>query len=384
MAESPGPATLPLDGVRVIELATVVSGPFAGLQLVQLGADVIKVEPPEGDETRRFGPFHNGESAFFWNLNRGKRSVVADLKSAADRDAVEDLCVEADVVIENWRPGVAARLRLDHANLRVRNARLITVSIRGFGDTGPYADDRVYDPIVQAVSGLAAYQGKPDQPELVKTILPDKVAGLAATQGVLGALVQRGRTGEGSHVEVSMLDALLSFLFPDMFLRRTFIDGPPLRSGAPRSAIIQRCAGDQWVIATTITTEQFASLAALVGRPDLADRYPDMTSRLKARHEINDILTPWFGARKQADVLSALHAAEVPAAAVNTIDEVLTDPQVQHNGVLTEIDRGALGRVREVMPLVRIDGGEHVPLAPAPALGTHTEEMLGRVKSRVR
>jgi CoA:oxalate CoA-transferase len=369
---------LPLEGVRVIELASVVSGPFAGLQLAELGADVIKVESPAGDETRRFGPFHNGESGFFWNLNRGKRSVVADLTIEADRTAVQELCASADVVIENWRPGVAARLGLDHASLRAGNPRIVTVSIRGFGDTGPYAADRVYDPIIQAVSGLAAYQGGSGQPELVRTILPDKVASLAATQGVLAALVRRGRTGEGSHIDVSMLDALLSFLFPDMFLRRTFMDGPETRAFGPSTAFVQRCRDDRWVIATTLTSQQFASLATLIGRPDVGARYPDLTSRLKARREINALLDEWFGGREQGEALELLRRAEVPAAALNTIDDVITDPQVLHNAVLFETDRGVLGRVREVTPMVRFDGSHRAPLSPAPALGAHTDEVLRR------
>ena len=371
-----GQGSGPLDGIRVVELATVVSGPFACFQLAQLGADVVKVEPPEGDETRRFGPFHQGVSAYFWNLNRGKRSVVADLKCARDRRAVGELCVGADVVIENWRPLVATRLGLDHRTLSPLNARIITVGMRGFGETGPYAGRRVYDPIVQAVSGLAAFQGGRDGPDLVRTILPDKVSGLAAAQGVLAALVQRGRTGTGCHIEVRMLDAMLSFLFPDMFLARTFIDGPALRGGAARTAILQQCARGEWVVAATVTAQQFGVLADLIGRPELIARFPDASSRVAARHELHDILMPWFTARERDDVLTTLHAADIPAAPVNTIDDVIVDPQVVHNGPFTVRDRGEMGRIREASALFRIDDEAPSDLGRAPALGEHTAELL--------
>lgn len=368
----------PLAGITVLDLGGVVSVPYAGTMLAELGADVIKVESPGGDQLRVHSPRHEGMSAFYYNANRGKRGVMLDLKTDKGIRAVRALIARSDVVMENWRPGVAERLGLGLGDLRAAHPTLITATVSGFGKSGPYVGQRVYDPIVQGVSSMASSQDD-NRPVLVTNILPDKLTSMALAQGILAALVQRGRTGVGDHVEACMLDATISFLWPDMMQPETFADNPPT---APvirnyRVAQIIQAGDGSWLICTATTNPQWSQLCTLVGRPEWITDYPEFEDRQSAKDVINAELTAMFAGRTRAEALAFFQSGDVPCGPLNTVEEMLVDPQVLANGVIREVQRPGLGVVREPAPLVRVGLEPWQPTTlGAPHLGEHTDEVL--------
>lgn len=371
-----------LEGIRVIELASVVSGPFGGLMLAQLGADVVKIESPAGDVTRSWGPRHEGVSAYFFTLNGGKRSVVVDLQTEQGVTLVRELVAGADVVVENWRPGVATRLGLDAAELRANHPQLVTVAVRGFGDEGPYAGDKVYDPVIQGVSGLAGSQADERGPRLVQTVLPDKLASMALVQGVLGALLERTRTGRGRHVQVNMLDTTVAFLWPDVMRGFTFADADGRGHGpgrAQRTSTVVRTA-DGW-LATTMTSEaEWRGMCEVAEVDGLFDTYRGLGVRAERIDEVSAALSAAFVGRRRGDVLAALRERGVPCGPVHMPEDVLRDAQVVADGVVREVDVDGLGRVRESASPVPLDGRDgRTWVGPAPALGAHTDEVLAEL-----
>lgn len=372
----------PLDGINVLDLGGVLSVPYAATLLAELGADVIKVESRDGDQLRGNHPMHCGMSAMYYNANRGKRGIVLDLKSDEGIRAVHALIAKADVVMENWRPGVAERLGLGLDELRARHPALITASVRGFGSAGPYAGQRVYDPIIQGVSSMAATQDE-DTPQLVTNVLPDKLTSMSLTQGILAALVQRGRTGRGDHVEVTMLDTAISFLWPDMMQADTFVDAPPPAGKVERNtrvAQILRAGDGKWLICTATTNSQWAQLCRTIGQPEWIEKFPGLDDRREARTTINDQLTAMFQDSTRDQVLTLFSDADIPCGPLNTVEEMLTDPQVQANDVIREVERPGLGIVREPAPHVRIGTEPWQPTRlGAPRLGEHTEEVLAEL-----
>lgn len=368
-----------LDGVRVIELASVVSGPFGGLMLAQLGADVVKVESPTGDVTRSWGPRHNDVSAYFSTLNGGKRSIVVDLQTEQGVTIVRELVAGADVLVENWRPGVATRLGLDADELRANHPPLVTVGVRGFGDDGPYAADKVYDPVIQGVSGLAGSQADERGPRLVQTVLPDKLASMALVQGVLGALLERTRTGRGRHVSVNMLDTTVAFLWPDVMRSLAFVDAEGRGHGPGRPARTSTVvrAADGWIATTVITDAEWRAMCDVAGNDDLYEAYRGLGVRAESIDAVAAALGRAFADRPRAEVLAALRERGVPCGPVHMPEDVLDDPQVRANGLVREVDVPGLGRVREVASPVPLDApGSRTWVAPAPALGEHTDEVL--------
>ncbi len=372
-----------LDGITVIELASVVSGPYAGMMLAQLGADVVKVESFTGDITRSWGPVHEGTSAYYFTLNGGKRSIAVDTRVPEGLAVVRDLIAGADVVVENWRPGVASRIGLDLAELRAAHAQLITVSIRGFGEEGPYADDRVYDPVIQGVSGMAGSQAGEAGPALINTNLPDKLASMAVVQGVLGALFERSRTGQGRHVQVSMVDVAVSFLWPDIMRNFTFADAEGRGHGpgkAARTSAIFRTGDGAWVAFTAISDADWRGLCDAAGDDALYDEYRGIGKRAELIDEVAERLTAAFADRQRDEVLAALRAAGVPAGPVHLTHEVFDDPQVVQNGVVREVEVPGYGRVREAASPVPLDvPGARRWVTPAPALGEQTDEILAEL-----
>ena len=337
----------PLHGYRVIDLTSMISGPLATMILADQGADVIKVENPDGgDHTRAANNRRNGFSASFLNNNRNKRSLALDLKQPAAREALLRLVATADVFVQNFRPGVANRMGLSEDALRKITPALIYVSISGFGETGPYAQKPVYDPLIQAVSGLASVQAGSDteRPRLVRTIVPDKVTGLAAAQAITAALLARERTGHGQHIRLSMLDAVVAFLWASDMGSQTFVgSGHPAAGGrqlhrpdlrdqrrAPISAAVQ--TNREW-------TGPYPSRSkSLSGCED--PRF--LTPALRQRH-INERLAMIAGSvllTRPAEAVAAAPdpRAGVPCAPVLTRTEMLSDPQVIANGILVETD----------------------------------------------
>jgi len=370
----------PLRSVRVLDLSAVLSGPMCTALMADQGAEVIKVEPPGGDLSRRIGPAKGDMSAMFIAANRGKRSIVLDLKRAEHLQVLRALARRADVLVENFRPGAMARLGLDHATLSAANPRLIYASITGFGQSGPYADGRVYDAVIQAVSGMSA--SHPSQatgePTLLATAVCDKLSALTAAQAIAAALFARERSGRGSKLELAMLDAALAFQWPDAMYNHVFVSDPPPPS--PEFGVQQRPyrTRNGHVAAMTPQPDEFAALCRSLGRPDLADdpRFAHIDAR---RRNVAELLTLLDGliADEDTDALVArLRAEGVPIGRVNTRAQVLDDAQVRHNRSLQQLDHGVLGTVRLARSAARFIGADAPLLRPAPQLGQHSREVM--------
>jgi crotonobetainyl-CoA:carnitine CoA-transferase CaiB-like acyl-CoA transferase len=373
----------PLRGVRVLDLSAVLSGPMCTALMADQGAEVIKVEPPGGDLSRRIGPAKGDMSAMFIAANRGKRSIVLDLKRAEHLDVMHQLARRADVLVENFRPGAMARLGLDHAVLSLANPRLIYASISGYGQSGPYADGRVYDAVIQAVSGMSASHPSQStgEPMLLATAVCDKLSALTAAQAIGAALFARERSGRGQRLELAMLDAALAFQWPDAMYNHVFVSDPPPPS--PEFGVQQRPyrTRDGHVAAMTPQPDEFAALCRGLGRPDLAGdpRFAHIDAR---RRNVAELLTLLDGliADEDTDALVArLRAEGVPIGRVNPRRQVLDDPQVLHNRSLQQVDHGVLGTVRLARSAVRFIGADSPPLRPAPQLGEHGREVLAEL-----
>jgi len=373
----------PLHGICVLDLSAVLSGPMCTALLADQGASVIKVEPPGGDLSRRIGPAKGDMSAMFIAANRGKRSIVLDLKRTEHLQVLHQLVRRADVLVENFRPGAMARLGLDHATLGAANPRLIYASISGYGQSGPYADGRVYDAVIQAVSGMSA--SHPSQtsgePMLLATAVCDKISALTAAQAISAALFARERSGRGCKLELAMLDAALAFQWPDAMFNHVFVNDPPPLS--PEFGVLQRPyrTRNGHVAAMTPQPDEFAALCRGLGRPDLASdpRFAHIDAR---RRNVAELLTLLDGliADEDTDTLVArLRAAGVPIGRVNLRAQVLDDAQVRHNQALQQVDHGALGTVRLARSAARFMGADAPPLRPAPRLGEHGRELLAEL-----
>lgn len=370
----------PLAGIRVLDLSAVYSGPMAGALLADQGADVVKVENPGGDICRRIGPAKGDLSATFIAMNRGKRSIELDLKSEGGKAVLRDLIVRADVLMENFRPGVMARLGFDRATLDRLNPRLVYLSITGFGQDGPYTESRVYDAVIQAVSGMcASHLEKPGgEPGLVSTTICDKLTAMTAAQAVSSALFARERDGQGRVVELSMLDTALAFNWPDAMYNHVWLDDPPTDWPEVGATLRPYKTRDGYLTTMTPQQDEFVALCKGLGAPELAEdpRFSSVQARSRHPKELRAAFEPLF-ARFESDVLvDRLLAADAPVGKVNRKPEVLTDPQVVHNRALVEIDHGAHGRVRVARAAARFGEGEPPALRPAPQLGAHSEEVL--------
>lgn len=367
----------PLAGFRLIEFASLMSGPYAGLLLAQLGMEVIKVESPSGDMTRQLPPFQEGMSASFFALNQGKQSVVLDLKRSEATGIALDLIATADVVIQNWRPGVARELGLESRMLREKYPELITVSVSGFGNSGPYARERVYDSIIQAVSGMAATQGK-QVPSFVQTYLPDKLAALAAVQGVLSALLGRTRSGRGTHIDVNMLDAAIAFQWPDVLRGLVFPGTSSESEAAPRIGLLIKAKDNRWLSVSPVTNREWEALCARVGRTDLIEEFPDVSSRKIGGKRIASALQDHLSKWTRDEILAMLRDSDVPCAPVNSSSELVLDPQVKFNETILEQNYPGIGDVRTATPMVQAEDWVSEMLA-APQFGEHTDGILSEL-----
>ena len=372
----------PLDGIRVIELARILAGPWAGQTLADLGADVIKVEAPEGDDTRRWGPpfIDNGgerSAAYFHATNRGKRSVICDFRTAEGQDMVRRLVTDADVVIENFKVGGLAKYGLDWESLRTVNPRLIYCSITGFGQTGPYANRAGYDFIIQGMAGLMSVTGAPDgQPQKVGVAVTDIFTGVYAATAILAALVQRGRTGIGQQIDMALMDVATGVMANQAMNYLVSGKAPGLMGNAhPNLApyAVFDCA-DGWLILATGNDAQYQRLCRLLGLEDIAEaaEFATNADRIANRTALTERLTAATRRWAKADLLAACESAGVPAGPINDLAEVFTDPQVIARGM--QIAPGGLPGLRTPMTF----SAATLTLArPAPRLGQHQDEVLG-------
>lgn len=374
----------PLAGVKILDLCRVVSGPFATMQLGDLGADVVKIEEPgKGDESRTYGPpFLGGESAYFLSVNRNKRSCAIDLKSSAGKEIVRRLAGAADVVIENFRPGTMERLGLDYESLSRDNPRLILCAISGFGRTGPDAKRPGYDLIVQGESGVMDITGDPDGPPLkVGTSIADLVTGLYATQAVLAALRQRDRVGQGGRVDVAMLDAMASLLTFNAGMYFATGKSPQRRGNVhPTISPYETFeASDGWINVGVANDKFWDLFCDVIDRADLHDdaRFRRAADRAANRPALVEIIKPVIRAQSKSYWAHVLSTQGIPSGEIRTVGEVCEARQLLERGVIGEHEHPVAGRVRYVASAVRF--GDQAPPGATrpPLLGEHTSEVVG-------
>jgi crotonobetainyl-CoA:carnitine CoA-transferase CaiB-like acyl-CoA transferase len=371
----------PLAGIKIVELARILAGPWAGQTLADLGADVIKVEAPEGDDTRRWGPpfiERDGDTsaAYFHATNRGKRSVVCDFRTPEGQEIVRKLVADADVLIENFKVGGLVKYGLDWPSLRQLNPRLIYCSITGFGQTGPYAHRAGYDFIIQGMAGLMSVTGEVDgQPQKVGVAVTDVFTGVYSATAILAALIQRRSTGQGQHIDMALMDVATSIMAnQNMNLLASGIAPRKLGNAHPNLApyAVFDCA-DGWIILATGNDGQYRKLCAILGLPDLAEAPDYLTNadRVKNRVALTAAMTAATQRWAKADLLQACEDQGVPAGPINDLAEVFADPQVIARGMRLDLD--GIPGVRS--PFTFSDAELSLD-RPSPKLGEHQDDLL--------
>ncbi len=372
----------PLHGYRIIDVTSMVSGPLATMLLADQGAEVIKVENPAGgDLTRSAANRHGGFSAAFLNNNRNKRSVTLDLKHPQGLEVFRRLVAGADVVIQNFRPGVAQRMGIGEADLRPITPEIIYASISGFGERGPYATQPVYDPLIQALSGLTTIQAGSDRqrPRLVRTILPDKLTGITAAQAVTAALLARERDGRGQHVRVSMLGAVVAFLWSSDMGGQTFVDHEIGQQEAASFIDLIYETTDGYISVAVQSDREWQALVLALDRPQWLEderfrtpalRHENIDERLALTQEV-------LRTRSAQEWLLRLREAGVPCAPVLTRSEMIRHPQILGNEIVLETEHPQAGRLRQAAPAAQFSLTPAGVARGAPGLGADTRTVLG-------
>ncbi|MBD3679567.1 MAG: CoA transferase [Rhodobacteraceae bacterium] len=377
--------TAPLAGLRVVELARILAGPWAGQTLADLGADVIKVESPAGDDTRQWGPpFVEREedvsASYFHSCNRGKRSIAADFRSEEGQALVRDLVAEADILIENFKVGGLVKYGLDYESLAKVNPGLIYCSITGFGQDGPYSHRAGYDYIIQGMSGLMSVTGDPSgQPQKVGVAVTDIFTGMYSVAAILAAVHQRGQTGRGQHIDMSLLDVATS-ITANQAMNYLTTGVAPQRIGNAHQNLtpyqVFDCK-DGWIIIATGNDSQYRRLCDLLGLPEMGTDPDYLTNadRIKNRDEMTRKLTEATMRLGKVDLLAACEKSGVPAGPINDFKEVFEDPHVIHRGA-----RAELGGIPTVRPPFRFSEAEIAMERPAPKLNEHEAEIRASLK----
>ena len=371
-----------LDSVRVLELTTMITGPLAGMLLADLGASVIKIENREGGDPFRYfrGDLYGSH---FIAYNRNKRSLTLDLRSPKGKEILLELVRRTDVLIDNFRPGVLARLGFPDGVLRETNPRLIHASITGFGPDGPYKDRPSYDAVAQSLSGVLSQFVEPENPRVGGPTLSDNVSGFYAAYGILGALYERERTGKGRRIETSMLEATIAFA-PDAFISHKRYGtkvGPLTRVSASQSYALRCSDGRLIAIHLSSQLKFWEGLLAATERTDLATQ-PEFDTREKriANYKaLSAELAKTFAAKPRAEWAQRLEAQDVPYAPVHNVEEVIEDPQVKHLGTFYQVQHPQQGEVWGVYPPLRIDGERPAMMRPPPVLGENADEILAEL-----
>jgi crotonobetainyl-CoA:carnitine CoA-transferase CaiB-like acyl-CoA transferase len=372
----------PLEGYRVVDLSTMISGPIATMLLGDQGADVIKVESPEGDGVRGIGSARGGMAPIFATSNRSKRSIVLDLKQPRGLQVLGRLVARADAFVQNFRPGAAERMGVGEAEMRRIKPDLVYVSISGFGEKGPYAHKRVYDPVIQALSGLASIQGDrvTGRPRMVRTIVPDKLTAITAAQAITAALLARERTGQGQHVRLAMLDAMVSFLWPEGMAAYTYVregqEAAEPRRGQVRDLVFR--TRDGWMTAGVVSDREWEAMARATGHPEWLEdaRFRTAAGRVAHWDERLELMEQAIAERTTAEWLETFDAAGVPCAPILSRREVIDHPQIRANELIVESVHPVAGRMRQTRPAARFERTPAEIRRPAPWLGEHTDEIL--------
>ena len=391
-----------LEGIRVLDLSRVLAGPWCTQTLADLGADVIKIERPgAGDDTRNWGPpflptadgRESHESAYYLGANRNKRSVTCDIAQPEGQALVRQLAEHCDVFIENFKVGDMARYGLDYASLKAINPRLVYCSLTGFGQSGPYAPRAGYDYIIQGMGGLMSVTGERDDlnggPQKVGVAVADLFTGMYATVGILAALRHAERTGEGQHLDMALLDTQVAML-ANLGANYLVSDQAPGRMGNAHQNIVpyqvfevapRADGGKDFIILAVGNDGQYAKFCEVAGRPDLASepRFVKNADRVRHRAELVPLLEAVMKTRPKADWLSALEAAKVPCGAINSLDEVFADPQVQARGMVTHWQHPLRADLPLVSSPIKLERTPVRTDRPPPMLGQHTDEVLGEL-----
>ena len=376
---------LPLEGIRILELGQIIAGCFGTLPLADLGAEVIKVEPHQGDAGRMPSVgYLRGESALFLTFNRNKQSVALDLKRPEGRDVFYDLVRRSDVVLDNFRPGVVKRLQVDYETLSRINPRIITCSVSGFGDQSPYRDAPSYDLTHQAMTGLMSITGEPGRPPVRAGVpLADLAGAMFSCKGVLIALLERERTGVGQHVDIAMFDALSTLLtyIATLYLSQGEVPPPP---GSAHEYMVPWQAfqtKDGYLVVGTREEAFWRKLCQALGRPELAEdpRFATNPKRVRHREELIPILEALFLQKRADEWLAILKKAGVPAAPVNTLDKALDDPHHELRDMIVRFEYPGVGTVRAMGNPIKLSRHPQIRCDAPPTLGQHTDEVLSRV-----
>ncbi|TMA32513.1 MAG: CoA transferase [Deltaproteobacteria bacterium] len=382
-----GQAGGPLAGVRALDFTTVVSGPLCTQVLGDLGADVVKVEAPRGDSARRMGPpFRGGFSPVWVQFNRNKRAVVIDLQQSAGVAVARRIAAAADVVVENFRPGVADRLGVGYAALSAGNPRLVYAAISGFGPEGPYAQQPAYDTVIQGLSGFMHTQGTPDAPALVRGIAADKATGLSAASAVIAALFARERSGRGQRIDVAMLDAYAAFALPDVLGPESFHPVEEQPAGMLTATNIHRTwqTADGHVVMMIVEDAQFSAICRALDRSDLEQdaRFGGLLARLANGVALYALLEVEVAKWSTVELVERARRFGAPLAPVNGVREFMADPQVRANRTVFEVEDPRAGTLRQLAhPARYADTPASLRRLP-PQRGEHTDEVLAEAGYR--
>ncbi len=373
----------PLTGIKVLDLTTMVSGPVAAMMLADQGAEVIKVEPPHGEQMRHLGAPYNGVTPMFYSCNRGKQSIALDLKSDAGKTVLTDLIRDTDVLLQNFRPGAMDRMGFGEPAARALNDKLIYVSISGFGEHGPYAHKRVYDPVIQALSGATDIQANREtgKPAMFRIIIADKVTSVTAAQAVSSALFHRERTGQGQHIKLSMLETMLAFFWPEGMGGLTYADNEydVTRGQGTMDLVFE--ARDGYLTAGAISDSEWIGMCRALEREDLINDERFATARARGRNaeERKQITAGEIAKWPREEILARLDANDVPSAPLLTRMELMDHEQILVNGSVDHTSYEGFGEVRQAVPAAHFSVTPSEIAGPAPQLGQHSREILERL-----
>ena len=374
----------PLSGFRIVDVTQMISGPMATMILADQGADVIKVEPPvTGDLTRAIAGRRHTISPTFAVANRNKRSVVIDLKDPRGVEVLKRIVAGADLFVQNFRPGVVERMGIGEAALREARPDLVDVSISGFGETGPYVHKRTYDPVIQALSGLASIQADSEsgRPRMLRVIVPDKVTALTAAQAMTAALLARQRTGTGQHVKLAMLDAVIAFIWPESMAGFTFAGRDNVITRPPNTRDLVFQTADGYITCGAVSDSEWEGLCRALERPNWLqdDRFKTPAGRVRYADARLELTAEVLKTRTSAEWLSRLDAHEVPCAPILNRRDLLNDLQVAANQMIVQSTHPIAGAMRQPRPAARFEGTPTELRSFAPWLGQHTGEVLREV-----
>jgi len=374
-----------LEGIRILDLTQMLAGPFGSMLMGDLGAEIIKVEQPAGDETRTTPPYFYGkDSAYFWSINRNKKSVVIDLKNPEGLKVFYELVAQADVVYDNYRPGVTERLKIDYPNLKKHNPKIICCSVSTFGYTGPYRNRPGYDLIVQAISGGMSITGEPEgNPVRAGIPIGDLMGGALAVHAILAAYIAREKTGKGQRIDVSLMDGQLFLLtyIGQYFLHSGNIPGP-IGAGHQSLVIYQSLkTKDIRIVAVAHQNHHFERFCQVIGRPEWAKdpRFDSRVGRLENKDTLISMIESVLQTRSGYEWLEKLHEAGVPAAPINTIDRVLSDPQVLAREMIVELEGPTGERVKTIGNPLKMEETPVKQFGRPPRLGENTREVLSTI-----